>query len=118
MSHTTTVACEFNDEQAIVDACKRLGLPAPTKGVHKLFDENTATGLGVKLEGWVFPVVIDTAKGEAYYDNYGGSWGKPVHFDRFKQAYAVERAKRQARKQGLRVREKVQQDGSIQLICQ
>jgi hypothetical protein len=49
------------------------------------------------------------------YDNYKGRWGDAAQLDKLKQAYAVEVAKKAARKQGKAVTEKLQQDGSIRL---
>src|SRR4051794_8927342 len=49
--------------------------------------------------------LVDTATGEARYDNFGGSWGDPKQLDRFMQIYAVERAKLEARKRGHSVSE-------------
>ena len=43
-------------------------------------------------------MVVDTATGSAKYDNYGGRWGAQKEFDAFLQAYAVEKAKLEARK--------------------
>jgi hypothetical protein len=45
-------------------------------------------------------------------------WGNPQHLDRFLQAYAVERARIEASKQGHRVSEQTLADGSIKLTVQ
>lgn len=45
-------------------------------------------------------------------------WGKKLELDRFLQAYAVERAKLEARRQGHTVTEQSLSDGSIRLSIQ
>lgn len=42
-------------------------------------------------------------------------WGEQQHFDRFMQAYAVERARLEAKHKGYSVKEQALQDGSIRL---
>jgi hypothetical protein len=63
-------------------------------------------------------VVVDTATGSVNYDNYGGEWGRQEHLDRLLQAYAVERAKLEARRKGYAVTEQPLADGSIRLTVQ
>jgi hypothetical protein len=70
------------------------------------------------LTDWKYPVVFDTAKGEARFDNFHGIWGEQVHLDRFMQAYAVERAKLEARRKGHNTTEQQLADGSIKLRIQ
>jgi hypothetical protein len=72
----------------------------------------------VELPGWNYPVVFDTTTAEARYDNYGGQWGEQKELDRFMQAYAVEKAKIEARKQGHSVTEQTLANGSIKLRVQ
>jgi hypothetical protein len=69
----------------------------------------------VKLPDWLFPVVFDPATGQAQFDNYEGAWGDRKHLDRFMQAYAVEKARLEARKRGHNVVEQSLPDGSIKL---
>ncbi len=114
MSHIVSVKTEVRDPAAIVAACRRLGLAEPVHGTAKLF-AGEATGLLVKLPGWLYPVVCDVQTGELRYDNYGGSWGGQEHLDRFMQSYAGERAKIEARRRGRSVVEQALADGSIKL---
>ena len=104
MSHIVQVQTEVRDPVAVASACRRLGLPEPVHGTAKLF-EGEASGLLVRLPGWLYPAVVETSTGQVRFDNYGGSWGDPAHLDRFLQAYAVERAKIEARKRGHSVTE-------------
>ena len=86
-------------------------------GTATLFSAE-ATGLLVKLPDWLYPVVCDTATGQVHYDNYNGAWGQQEQLDRFLQAYAVERAHIEARKQGHSAFEQVLPDGSIKLVIE
>ena len=114
MSHIVEIKTEVRDAVAVGAACRRLKLDAPTQGTAKLFS-SSATGVIVKLPGWRYPAVFDTQSGQARYDNYGGHWGEQAQFDRFLQAYAVEKAKLEARKKGHTVTEQSLADGSIKL---
>jgi hypothetical protein len=114
VSHIVTIKTEVRDVEAVRSACKRLGLEEPVHGTATLFS-GQATGLLVRLPGWLYPVVFDTASGTVKYDNYEGDWGDPKEFDRFVQAYAIERVKLEARKKGQSVHEQTLPDGSIKL---
>jgi len=114
LSHIVKIKTEVRDVSAVSAACRRLGLPEPVHGTARLF-EGEATGLLVKLPGWLYPVVCNLGTGELRYDNYGGSWGPQEHLDRFMQAYAVEKAKIEARRRGHSVVEQPLEDGSIKL---
>ena len=113
MSHTFTIKTKITDIQAIQSACQRLKLPKPSQGEVRLFDR-VAQGIGVQLEDWRFPVCIEP-DGNLLFDNFGGFWGVPEKLDQFQQAYAVEKAKLEARRQGYQCSESVLADGSIRL---
>ncbi len=113
MSHTVTIKTKITDMVAIQSACTRLKLPQPTQGEVRLFDR-IAQGIGVQLDGWRFPVCIES-DGNLLFDNFGGFWGTPEKLDQFTQAYSVEKAKLEARKQGYQCSESVLADGSIRL---
>jgi hypothetical protein len=117
MSHIVTIATEVRDPDAVAAACRRLGLAEPVHGTATLF-EGHAAGLLVKLPGWLYPVVCDTATGTVRFDNYGGRWGEQRQLDRLLQAYAVEKAKSEALKLGHSVFEQSLTDGSIKLVIQ
>ena len=114
LSHIVTIRTEVRDPDAIAAACRRLALAEPVHGTAKLF-EGEATGLLVRLKDWLYPVVADTATGQLRYDNYAGVWGDPKHLDGFLQAYAVEKARIEARTRGHSVVEQALFDGSIKL---
>jgi hypothetical protein len=109
-----TIQTEVRDATAVAAACRRLGLPEPMRGTAKLF-EGEAAGLLVHLPGWLYPIVLDTDAGRIHFDNYNGCWGERKQLDRFLQAYAVERAKLEARRKGYTATEQPLADGSIRL---
>ena len=71
--------------------------PSPSTAPPQLFS-GEATGLLVRLPDWLYPVVVDTTTGQVHFDNYNGAWGDQEQLDRFLQAYAVEKARIEARK--------------------
>ncbi len=114
MSHVVQIATQVRDAQTVRAGCDRLGLDPPSEGTFKLFSQ-TATGLGVQLKDWRYPVVFDLGTGETKFDNYQGHWGKRERLDEFLQAYAVEKTKIEARRKGYSVVEQTLADGSIKL---
>jgi hypothetical protein len=69
----------------------------------------------VQLPDWRYPAVCELDTGQVRYDNYGGRWGEQQHLDAFLQAYAVERAKAEARRKGHHCTEQHLADGSVKL---
>jgi len=114
MSHLVVIETRVHDAAALTSACHRLGLAEPVHGNIQFFSGD-ATGLSVKLPGWRYPIVVDTAEGSIKYDNFEGRWGDPAELGRLLQMYAVEKAKLEARKKGYCVTEQARQDGSILL---
>ena len=117
MSHIVQLQAQVKDAVAVRAACQRLGLPSPVQGKTKLFS-GEVEGLAVQLPGWTYPVVCDLASGQLRYDDFGGRWGDRARLDRFLQAYAVERAKAEARRRGHGVTESQLPNGSIKLTIQ
>lgn len=117
MSHIVQVQAEVRDPAALAAACRRLGLPEPVAGTARLF-EGEATGLLVRLPGWLYPVACDTDAGVLRYDNYNQAWGQQNQLDRLLQAYAVEKAKIEALHRGHSISERPLADGSIRLVIQ
>jgi hypothetical protein len=114
LSHVVEIKTEVRDEQAVKAACVRLQLAQPETKTVRLFNA-TATGLCVKLPGWHYPLVCNLQTGALQYDNYNGHWGEQRELNRFLQAYAVEKARIEARKKGHRVTEATLEDGSIRV---
>ncbi len=117
MSHVVTIETEVRDPAAVEAACQRLGLPQPTQGTTQLFS-GEATGLAVQLPGWHYPVVCQLETGQVKFDNYGGAWGEQVQLHRFLQAYAIEAAKLEARRNGRQATEAQLADGYIEVTVQ
>jgi|ERR1700685_364358 len=117
MSHIVTIETEVRDGGAARAACERLGLPTPVEGSHELYS-GTVHGLGVQLPGWQYPVVCHLDTGKVEFDNFSGRWGEQKEFDRFLQAYAIERTKLEARRKGYSVTEQSLGNGSIKVSIQ
>lgn len=114
MSHIVQIETQVRDPAGIAAACRRLALPEPVHGEVQLYS-GVQTGWQVRLPNWRYPVVVDVGTGRLHYNNFGGRWGEPAQLDRFLQAYAVEKARLEARRQGHSVTEKPLADGSIRL---
>ena len=117
MSHIVSIKTEVRDVAAIRAACRRLNIDQPEQGTFKLFS-GEATGVAVRLPDWTYPVVCDVATGKLNFDNYNGGWGDQKELDAFLQAYAVEKARLEARKRGHTVTEQPLADGSVKLTIQ
>jgi hypothetical protein len=117
MSHIVSIRTQVRDPIALAAACGRLGLAAPTQGTARLFSSQKSGHL-VQLPGWRYPVVVDLAAGQTHFDNYEGAWGGQAELDKLLQAYAVEKARLEARKAGHTVTEQPLPDGSIKLTVQ
>jgi hypothetical protein len=114
MSHLVTIKTQVRDPAALAAACTRLGLAAPTEGTAELYS-GKASGLLVNLPGWRYPVVVDVQAAQVRYDNFDGAWGSQTELDRLLQAYAIEKARIEARKAGHSVTEQPLPDGSVKL---
>ena len=117
LSHIVEIETQVRDVEAVHAACRRLRLRVPKHGTVKLFS-GEVTGWAVELPGWRYPVVCRLETGQLQYDDYGGRWGEQAQLGRFLQAYAVERAKLEARRQGHLVTEQALSDGAIKLTVQ
>ena len=117
MSHIVQITTQVKDPAAVRLACKRLGLNEPVQGTFKLFSAS-ATGLGVQLPAWRYPVVCETASGSIAYDNFEGRWGDTQHLNAFLQRYAVEKACLEARKQGYSTSEQLLPNGAIKVLVE
>jgi hypothetical protein len=114
VSHIVRIQTQVRDATAVQAACARLGLAQPEAGEFQLFS-GTATGLAVKLPDWRYPLVCRTECGELAYDNYQGAWGDETELQKFLQAYAVEKTRLEARRQGYAVTEQPLAGGAVKL---
>lgn len=108
MSHTVKVAVAIKDKTALLAAIDKLGLQVTGSREgerHRMYGGRQVDGIGVQLEGWQYPVVIDFNKGEAVYDNFGGHWGAQQHLDKLVQEYTVEKTRLEAMEHGYTVTE-------------
>lgn len=115
MSHVVEIKTEVRDAQAVSHACRRLQLPPPVQGTHQLFSHEVC-GLGIQFPDWRYPAVCELDTGRIRYDNFGGRWGDEVYLHRFLQAYAIERAKTEARRKGYACTEQNLSNGSVKLV--
>ncbi len=115
MSHVVTCKVEMKNRDALNAAIEHLGLENLGQSSHKLYS-GVKDGVGLKLPDWNYPVVINPDTGEAFYDNYGGSWGKQSELDKLVQRYAIEVAEAQAIEQGYNVETVDQENGDVELI--
>ena len=114
MSHVVQIKTQVKDPVAIRAGCERLRLPEPVYGETKLFS-STVTGWAVTLPEWRYPVVCDVTTGAVAFDNYEGRWGNQSRLDSFLQAYAVEKAKIEARRKGYSTTEQTLEGGRIKV---
>lgn len=114
MSHVVQIQTEVRDPVAIGAAATRLQLPLPVYGTAKLFS-TSKTGWAVRLPQWNYPIVCDVNTGKVEFDNFEGRWGNPIELNKFLQAYAVERTKLEARRNGYAVSECPGTDGSVKV---
>jgi hypothetical protein len=117
MSHIVTIETQVRDPVAIDAACRRLGLRPAQQETVSMFS-GSATGYAVRLPGWRYPVVCEVEAGRIHFDHFGNRWGDETHLHRFLQAYAVEKATIEARRQGYSVSEAMLADGSVRLTVQ
>lgn len=100
MSHTVTTKSVAIKSAALlekaVEALKAKGInismPNGTKTQAVALYQAAETGIAIKLDGWNYPVVVDTANGKISYDNYNGSWGKQEKLDELLQEYVRQEA--------------------------
>lgn len=115
MSHVVTCKVEMKNRDALNAAIDHLGLENLGQGKHRLYGRSV-DGVGLKLPDWNYPVVINPETGEAFYDNYGGSWGKQLELDKLVQRYSIEVAEAQAMESGYNVETVDQENGDVELI--
>lgn len=115
MSHIVKVAIQMKNVPCLERAIKHLQLDSLGNGTHTLFGSQKATGIGFKLPGWNYPVVVDPVKGEAVYDNYGGSWGKQIELDKLVQRYTIETSLEQAAENNYTYTETTLENGDVEL---
>lgn len=115
MSHVNLVKVAMTDKDAIKAAAAKLNLTFVGEKTHELYNGQKATGLGFKLAGWSFPVVIDPVTGVAAFDNYNEQWGKQIELDKLVQGYGLEVTRAEANRLGAMCEERVLENGDVEL---
>lgn len=118
MSHIVKCTVEMKNKGCLEKAAEALGLECLGEKTHDMWNNQTATGLGFKLEGWSYPVVIDCEKGEAFYDNYNGHWGQQLKLDELVQEYSAQVMQEQALANGYTYERTVEENGDIQMVME
>jgi len=78
--------------QALIAQGANVSLPNGLNNQAVKLYQSQHSGIAIKLEGWKYPVVVDTTKGELAYDNFDGSWGKQLQLDELLQEYVKQEA--------------------------
>lgn len=91
MSHTVRVKIQLRNEAALRAAVEALGGRWLGQGVHSLF-QGPEEGLGFRLPGWRYPLVVKSS-GELAFDDYNGHWGDRRDIEKLKRRYALEAAR-------------------------
>ena len=120
LSHKVEIKAAFKNVKSLHKVLEANGIKFETapegKTLHRKLYSGTIEGTtAFQLNGWNYPVVVDT-EGNVQFDNFGGSWGNIDELHKVQQGYAGELSKDHGRKQGFRLEsEKQLEDGSIQL---
>lgn len=137
MSHIATVEIEFRDMDALAKACQRCGVELRTEQkTFRWYNDKVdacdaaivhpskfAFEVGVHKTETGFRLSYDPHnRGKKYGSHTGPGMQDAIAFEddirgigKLQQAYAVEVARKQAKRQGFSVREQVQADGRIKL---
>jgi len=114
MSETVTVETQFKDPAAFEAAVCALGGTVLGRGSHRLYQGNKA-GLGVKLPGWLYPLVLDDA-GRLAYDDFKGAWGDVRMLDQLSAEYILGAAEQAAMSRGLMCERQALASGGSRLV--
>lgn len=119
MSHIATVKVKIKDIDAVRAACQELGLQLEEGKISKKVYDGTIKGnLAIQLPGWRYPMVIDTEKGEAAFDNYEGMWGDMKEFEKFQQHYSKHVVLGQFEGGEYTINEETTEDGTIEITME
>jgi len=118
MSHIVKCTVEMKNKGCLIKAAEALGLECLGEKLHDMWNGQTAQGLGFKLEGWSYPVVIDCEAGEASYDNYNGHWGQQIKLDELVQEYSAQVLQEQALANGYTYERQEAENGDLTLVME
>lgn len=129
MSHIVRLSISIDSLDVLESACKALGCElVRDESKCRAFSRAAVDGCRhiVKVPGAQYDVaVVEHADQPGRWALAYDPWqqGKGIHavcgdgLGKLKQRYAAERTKRQMRREGWAVREKVKADGQIQVVC-
>jgi hypothetical protein len=121
MSHFTTINTQIKDIEALRSACKEMGLALLQNTEARGYGQEKRHGdFVIKLDG-PYDIAVSKQKDDTFgftTDWWNGHVEKEVGKDYSKllQLYGVHKASLEARKKGISVLRRQQQDGSIKLI--
>jgi hypothetical protein len=121
MSHFTDIKTQIKDIQALRSACKELGLKLLQNAQARGYYENKAKGdFVIKLKG-PYDIAVNQQKdgtfgltADLYQGHVEGEVG--AKYGKLLQLYGVHKATMAARKKGLSVFRRPQQNGAIKLV--
>jgi len=115
LEHLQSAVDNIDGAQLVSPAGTPVATVDEATGKHRLYG-GSPDGVGIRLPGWRYPVVVDPATGVVTYDNYGGSWGAEDELDGLVQGYCIEKTRAEAMMQNLQmVQEQPLDDGTIEL---
>jgi len=88
---------------------------AEATGTHGMYGSQKAEGIGIMLEGWDYPIVIN-AESKPQYDSYGCRAGTSHEIDELVAYYSCEKAKIDAQLKGICLQE-VETEDEIKLVA-
>ena len=121
MSHFTEIKTQIKDIEALRLACQELGLSlVPNAQARGYYENRTKGDYVIKLKG-PYDIALNKQKDGTYgltADLWQGHVEKEVGqgYGRLLQLYGVHKATIEARKKGLSVLRRQQQNGSIKLV--
>lgn len=98
-SHTTRVAVEIRDIDALERTAAQLGWEFAFWQEVRFYDQRVVAGPTVKPSGWQYPIVA--SQGELVFDHDNGRWGNPADLETLKGAYTLQLARGLAESHGM-----------------
>jgi len=115
MSHTVKRKTTVKNLTALKRALSKIAGAKLLGNDRYQFYSGSATGIGISLPNWRYPIVVDTQTGEVAFDNYEGRWGDQHDLDNMLQKYAVEAATMQAEALGANYEVATLDNGDIKI---
>lgn len=119
MSHITKFETKITNVNMLHDALESLKKEGKIdyewmgEGTERSYSRTT-TGTHFKLSNWSYPVCV-LEDGSIEFDNFNGSWGKPIDLDKVIQRYQELSITKKARENGWQVDKVVASNGDVTL---